>query len=534
MLILFPVTNFVQRPLPHGSTTGASNAKGQSGALGFGQRVSYGLSTFKQFFVYTTPLFGAYVADAHWGRFKTINVAIAVAFLGHILFIIAALPPVIAHPTGSLATFIIGMIFFGVGTGGFKPNISPLIVEQLLSTKMVVRKLPSGERVIVDPAVTASRVYMYYYFLTNLGALSGVIGMAYTEKYVGFWAAWLVPTVLLLVSPAVMLWGRHRYRRTPPEGSVLIKAILVWILMQKGCWSLNPVTTWKRLHDGGRWEMVKPSNIPPSERPAWMTFNDEWVEEVRRGFAACAVFMWYPLFFLCYNQINHNLISQSALMQLHGLPNDFLTSIDPITLCVLIPLFDQVLYPFLRMAGVNFSPIKRITTAFYIGAAAMVWAAVLQYYIYQKSPCGYNANTCEMPAPIHIAAQTGAFILIAISEIFGTITLLEYSYSKAPKNMKSLVQAVALFTNAIAAAIGEALVPLTDDPWLVWNYAIPAILAFIAGTAFCLQLRYLDHEEDRLNMLPIGKMIANKGLEAVDISNEVEIDEVESVHPSRV
>jgi dipeptide/tripeptide permease len=34
----------------------------------------------------------------------------------------------------------------------------------------------------------------------------------------------------------------------------------------------------------------------------------------------------------------------------------------------------------------------------------------------------------------------------------------------APKNMHSLVQAVALFTNAFGAAIGEALAPLAGYP----------------------------------------------------------------------
>jgi hypothetical protein len=73
--------------------------------------------------------------------------------------------------------------------------------------------------------------------------------------------------------------------------------------------------------------------------------------------------------------------------------------------------------------------------------------------------------------------------------------------------MRSLVQAVALFTNAFAAAIGEALIPLSDDPLLIWNYAIPAILAAVAGTIFWFQFRGLDAQEDALNMLPEGTTV---------------------------
>lgn len=74
--------------------------------------------------------------------------------------------------------------------------------------------------------------------------------------------------------------------------------------------------------------------------------------------------------------------------------------------------------------------------------------------------------------------------------------------------MRSLVQAVALFTNAFASAIGMALLPLADDPLLVWNYAVPAILAAVGGTIFWFQFRGLDAEEDHLNMLPVGKTVA--------------------------
>lgn len=51
-------TNFIQQPLPEGSTTGSSKAGQTSGALGMGQRASTGLTTFNQFWSYTMPLFG--------------------------------------------------------------------------------------------------------------------------------------------------------------------------------------------------------------------------------------------------------------------------------------------------------------------------------------------------------------------------------------------------------------------------------------------------------------------------------------------
>jgi len=40
---------------------------------------------------------------------------------------------------------------------------------------------------------------------------------------------------------------------------------------------------------------VTPSKLG-SAKPAWMNFDDAWVDEVRRGLLACKVFLWYPLY----------------------------------------------------------------------------------------------------------------------------------------------------------------------------------------------------------------------------------------------
>ena len=48
----------------------------------------------------------------------------------------------------------------GVGTGGFKANISPLVAEQYTKNKLFIRVKSDGSRVIVDPAFTVARVYM--------------------------------------------------------------------------------------------------------------------------------------------------------------------------------------------------------------------------------------------------------------------------------------------------------------------------------------------------------------------------------------
>ena len=146
------------------------------------------------------------MADTYWGRFKTINVAIGIATFGHIIILISAIPGIIEHSDAAIGVFCFGLIFFGIGVGFFKTNISPLVAEQYehLQPRPVVITDKSDERVILDPTMTISRIYMRYYFFINVGALLGQISMVYAEKYVGFWLAYLLPTILFLLTPLIM------------------------------------------------------------------------------------------------------------------------------------------------------------------------------------------------------------------------------------------------------------------------------------------------------------------------------------------
>ncbi|KAK2746001.1 hypothetical protein FQN55_005823 [Onygenales sp. PD_40] len=491
------------RSIQPGSTTGSSGTHGTPGALGMGQRASTGLTLFNQFWSYIMPLFGAYMADEHWGRFRTIMYSIVCALVGHTILIVSALPPVIQRG-GGIGAFAVGLVIMGIGTGGFKSNISPLIAEQYKEEHMYVI-VQKGERVIVDPAVTVSRIYHYFYLMINVGALVGQISMVYAEKYVGFWLSFLLPTLMFCLCPFVLFVLRNKYSLQRPAGSVYGKAFRVWRLATKGRMSWNPAATYRNFHDPNMWEDIKPSKI--ADKPHWMTFDDAWVDEVRRGLKACAVFLWYPLFWLSYNQMLNNLTSQAATMTLNGVPNDIITNLNPFALIITIPLLDRFVYPALRKMGFNLSPVKRIAIGFVLAGCSMIAATVIQHYIYKLGPCGKYANDCaadNIPAPISVWVQAVPYVLGGVSEIFASVTSLEYAFTKAPKNMRSLVQAVALFMNAISSAIGQALVGLSEDPLLEWNYAVTAILAFVGAVGFWITNRSTDGEEDALNNLPTG------------------------------
>jgi POT family proton-dependent oligopeptide transporter len=163
-------SNFISKPRPTrtGAALDPNSDEAVPGALGMGKQVAFSLTTFNAFWVYCTPLLGAWIADTYLGRFKTIVYSVIIAEIGHIILIASSAPSVLDKPDTALGVFVLGILIMGLGTGTFKPNISPLIAEQVPQEMMRVEE-QKGERVIVDPAVTVTRIYNYFYLFINIG-----------------------------------------------------------------------------------------------------------------------------------------------------------------------------------------------------------------------------------------------------------------------------------------------------------------------------------------------------------------------------
>ncbi|KAL2366914.1 hypothetical protein RJZ56_000001 [Blastomyces dermatitidis] len=197
-------------------------------------------------------------------------------------------------------------------------------------------------------------------------------------------------------------------------------------------------------------------------------------------------------------------------MEGHGIPNDLMQNFDPISIIVFIPILDRIVYPILQRLHIPFLPISRITVGFIVASLAMGYAAIVQHLIYSTGPC-YEHPHCElsivdgvaMGNHVHIGIQTPAYVLIGISEIFASVSGLEYAYTKAPPSMKSFVQSMYLLTNAFGSAIGEALIPAAYDPAVLWMFVGLCGASFIAGIIFWFTFRKLNGQEAVMNALDL-------------------------------
>ncbi|ODQ80456.1 hypothetical protein BABINDRAFT_35725 [Babjeviella inositovora NRRL Y-12698] len=460
-----------------------------AGILNLGNQGATALSYFFQFWCYLTPIFGAWVSDTYWGKYKSIFVFCLIYFVGIFILFITSIPS-ITSPSIALGGYATAIVIIGIGTGGVKSNVSPLIADQIPKTKPRIHILPkTGERVILDPAVTTQNVFMFFYLMINIGSLS-VIATTQLEMHKGFWAAYLLPLCFFVIGVVVLALGKNQYVKTPPSSTVIADSFhIIWI----------------GVRNKFSFDTAKPSNSPDKG----YHWNDHFVDEVKRAIVACKVFCFYPIYWVVYGQMVNNFVSQAGTMELHGLPNDILQAINSITIILFIPIMERFIYPFIRRYT-PFRAITRITFGFFFASSSMVYAAVLQHYIYQAGPCYDNPMKCaasdgKIPNHVHIATQVPAYVLIALSEIFASITGLEYAYTKAPVSMKSFIMSMFLVTNAFGSALGIALSPTAEHPKLVWTYTGLATSCFIAGCCFWLCYHHYNAREDELNALEYTK-----------------------------
>ncbi|KAI9268786.1 POT family-domain-containing protein [Sporodiniella umbellata] len=461
-----PFQNYIQNPQP------PSYPAEQPGALGRGQQTATALNTFFQFWCYVTPILGAVIADQYLGKYRTILTFSVIYFIGLIILTATASPMGIQNGA-AFPGFIVGIIIIGLGTGGIKSNVSPLVAEQYQGKSPYIRTTEKGERVIVTPQATYQKIFNMFYWGINVGSLSAV-ATTELEKNVGFWPAYLLPTLMFIPGIAIIFLGRKRYVQNPPRGSVFVEAgKLFW-------YSLFKVK--------GGLEACKPSNlaIDYPDLASRATWDDVFVDELRRTLRACIVFCWFPIYWLCYNQMTNNLVSQAANMWVGNVPNDIMQNIDPLVLIITIPIMDRIVYPGFRRLGFPMRPIFRISLGFFFAAVAMGYTAGIQSKIYAAA----DANEYKISA----GYQIPSYVFIAFSEIFASITGLEYAYKKAPQSMKSIVMAIFLLANCFASILNFALVPVDVDPKLTWMYTGVA-----CASGACSILVYICHGKNDAN-----------------------------------
>ncbi|KAK7750161.1 peptide transporter ptr2 [Diatrype stigma] len=487
------IGNYVNRPLPEGGNGYGAPPRGTqqtAGALNMGTITANAVTQSFSLLAYALPLVFGYLADTMTGRFRLICWGVVVFGVAHVLMVGAGAPTLLANGTAKIPYFI-SVYVLSVGAAMFKPNVSPLLLDQMADTVPKVITLADGERVIQDPESTTERAMLWFYLLINIGGFMGV-ATSYAEKYVGWWLAFLIPLLLYLPLPLLLWFLYKRLILHPPGGSDLFNVFRVLgVCLRRG--------GFKKLGRHGFWDLAKPSHIAASGLSIETRWNDQFVDDVRRTFQATGIFCFFPIQYINDNGLGSAANFLSTMLTTDGVPNDVIQNFNSLSIIFFAPILNYGLYPLLRKMNIHYGPIARITTGLFLSSIGGAGYTILNYFAYKKSPCGdHGSSDCDIGtgvADISIWWMAIPFALGGISELFVNVPAYGIAYSRAPVNMRGLVSAINLFNTAIAYLIGLACSSVITDPYLTWDFGGPAIAGGVMTVIFYFTFRHIDSEE---------------------------------------
>ncbi|CDY69420.1 BnaCnng63420D, partial [Brassica napus] len=171
-----------------------------------------------------TPILGAYVADAHLGRYITFVISCAIYFSGMLVLTLSVSIPGIKPPECStanaedckkasvlqLAVFFGALYTLAIGTGGTKPNISTIGADQFD---------------VFDPKEKTQKLSFFNWWMFSIffGTLFANTVLVYVQDNVGWALGYGLPTIGLAISISIFLMGTPFYRHKLPTGSPFTK-----------------------------------------------------------------------------------------------------------------------------------------------------------------------------------------------------------------------------------------------------------------------------------------------------------------------
>ncbi|KAM3082384.1 peptide transporter ptr2 [Clarireedia jacksonii] len=468
-----PLQNYIQ------------NARGGEipGTLGLGQVTASNVINALMIATSLTPMLAAIIADSFLGRYRTMVFSAIIEALGATILFTTSLPAAI-EGGAALGGLIAACILLSIGSGAFSSTVVPFIADQYEETEFRIKIQKDGKKVVTSRELTITYIYNAFYWAVNIAALLAET-VTLMEKYVGFWLAYLVPCGAMWLALIPVLFGKPYYIEIIPTVNIVPQAAKA---------------LWYGIVGKFHMDEAKP-DVQLEKHQRTVKWEASFIEDIKTSLLTCRVLLLFPIHWLALNQTFNNLISQAGEMITYGIPNDMMKVTGALAGIVVTPIIQNGLYPFLERRKIRFGPIARMTSGFAILTLCMVYTAIVQKIIYNAGPCYDHPLACpaakgrSVPNNVSVFLQVPIYFGGALTEVLCLTTGTEYAYNRAPKNMKSLVQAIWLSMSGIGSLLALALSPLSDDPRLVILYSLLAGLLGVATVALWLIFGYLDKED---------------------------------------
>jgi len=317
---------------------------------------------------------------------------------------------------GKYKTIVLISLLYCVGHGVLAlvevPGLTGFEPKWLIAAGLVLLAIGAGG---IKPCVSAhvgdqfgernkhliNKVFGWFYFSINAGAVVSTLLCPWLLKHYGPGWAFGIPGIIMALATFVFWLGRYKYVHIPAGGAKFVQE----------------------------------------------TFSGEGLRAVAN---LIPLYLYIFPFFMLFDQTHTAWVEQAKSMNgnfgLFTMLPAQLQAVNPFLILCFIPLFAYVLYPLLGR-WFEPTPLRKIGIGLFLTAISFVIIALAEQRIVDG----------ERP---HMLWQIVAYVVITAGEVMVSVTALEFSYTQAPKKMKSLIMGVYLL---VAIALGNILTAKVNE-----------------------------------------------------------------------
>jgi POT family proton-dependent oligopeptide transporter len=251
------------------------------------------------------------------------------------------------------------------------------------------------------------KIFNWFYWSINLGAFLSTILTPWLLEWYGPHLAFGVPGVLMALATLVFWMGRWKFVHIPAKGRGFVREL----------------------------------------------FSTEGLKAIAKLFS---IYIFVAIFWSLFDQTGSSWVLQAENMDRNWLGVEWLPSqiqaLNPILILTFIPLFSYVIYPAIDKVF-PLTPLRKISIGLFLTAVSFALVSMAQ----ERIDSGLTPS---------ISWQLFAYVTLTAGEVMVSIVCLEFSYTQAPRAMKSVIMAFFLFSvtlgNQFTSAINYFI--QVDDP----------------------------------------------------------------------
>ncbi|CAL4935788.1 unnamed protein product [Urochloa decumbens] len=449
-----------------------------------------------------SPVVGAFVADAFWGRFKTMLFGSVFGVIGMMVITLSATIRQLKPPSCSAAArqagtcagpsalhravLYVGMGLLVVSAGGTNPTGLPFGADQFDDTD---ERHKAG----------LTRYFNWYYAIAMLATFLALTAIVYLQDKVSWGLGFAITTALLIAAFAVFLAGTPLYVRVPPEGSIFSSVARVAVASCRK-WRLrlphpddarrqeevlyNPAPA---AGDGSRRVYRLPltlqlsflnkaaivtdagDEVRPDGSPArpWSLCSVQQVEEVKCLVKIAPLWVSGVAWFVVLTELSNYTYIQANTMDLHmgsrfTIPAVSILAVFNLCVAIFAPLFDLLSSLAARRLtkagrGGGVTLLQRQGAGLVIGALAFVVAAVVE-----RRRLGSALGHGDGTSPLSVFLLAPQLAMMGASGALSMVGQMEFYNTQFPDQMRTLANAAFYCAQGASSYLATLVVSIVN------------------------------------------------------------------------